>query len=254
MIRYRNRNVKPLPFRYILILSFAFFILSTVIGLYIVNIGIKPTLEAYARSKSINIATSVINHAIKEQIGEGLGLESVTRITNYDNVTVLAVETDKILKISTEIAGAVIQHINAIEQGEEINKIIVSDGEAEKIKYSNGKGIVFEVPFGRITNNVLLGNLGPNIPIRIQTVGDIQYDTNIFRENHHINSTWYEIWLEFDIGIQIVVPFFTDVTTVSQKVLLAAGEAKGDIPLYYSNGGYMTPGIIIPADETKDKK
>lgn len=243
--RYRPRT-KPLPFRYVLLLSFAFFLISTMIGLYIVNTGIKPTLQAYARSKSINIATSVINQAIKEQIGEGLSLEDVTRITTHENLTVLALETDKILRYGTDIAGSVIRHINSVEKGEDMSQIIIAEGEAENIKYTDGEGIVFEVPFGRITNNVLLGNLGPNIPIRFQAVGDIQYDTNIVRENHHINSTWYEIWLELKIGIQVIVPFSSDLTMVSQKVLLAAGEARGDIPLYYSNGGYLTPSFIVP--------
>jgi p-aminobenzoyl-glutamate transporter AbgT len=50
--------------------SFSFLSTSSV-GLWVVNKGIRPTLEAYAKSYSINLATSLMERAVNEEVGCG---------------------------------------------------------------------------------------------------------------------------------------------------------------------------------------
>lgn len=238
----RPISSKPLPFRYVLLLSFTFFILSTAIGLWIVNVAIKPALYAYAESQSINIATAVINNAIKDQIGEGLRLDQVTRSISNERSEILSFDFDTIHDYSTKITNSILEGIHEVEIG---NLPEVVNGNVKNLEPSDN-GILFQIPFGRITNNALLGGIGPNIPVKFQAIGDIQYDIETTYEALQINSTWYEIRLHMKVGIQIIVPFTTKMKHIERNILFAAGEIRGDVPQFYSNGGGLIPSFTVP--------
>lgn len=237
-----------MPFRYVLLLTFVFFLLSTALGLWIVNIAIKPVLMAYAQSQSVNIATYVINKAVKEEIGEGLGLDDLTVVREMEDSTLYTIDTQKIIEVSNKITDRVINNINAVEEGYVHSSNIVTNGEIEKVEVKRGEGIYFEVPFGRITDNALLGSLGPDIPVRFHAIGDIDYDIETIWKEQEINSTWYEIRLKMEVGIQIVVPFMTKMTVINRSIPLATGTIKGDVPQFYSSDGHLTPSFTVPSD------
>ncbi|WP_062354605.1 sporulation protein YunB [Bacillus kwashiorkori] len=256
MARFRKRNFrtgKPLPFRYVLLLSIVFFILSSTIGLAIVNIAIKPPLTAYAESQSVNLATYVINKAIEEEVGNGLSLDEMIKIIPVEGNTVTVFDTDKILRVSKDITNNILKNINAVEEGHVYSTTIITDGDINEVHAKHGEGIHFKVPFGRITDNVLLGSLGPDIPVKFHAIGDVEYDIKTVREHHDINSTWYEIRLHMKVGIQIVVPFLTELKVVEQNILLAAGEIKGKVPQFYSSNGGLAPSIQIQPEDVEEK-
>ena len=49
-------------------LTFAFFIFSTMAGLWIVDNELEPVLMSYAKSESTNLATLVINDAVNQRL------------------------------------------------------------------------------------------------------------------------------------------------------------------------------------------
>ncbi|WAA11901.1 sporulation protein YunB [Fervidibacillus halotolerans] len=249
------RRKRPLPFRYVLLLTTVLFLLFSALGLWIVNIAIKPVLVAYAESRSVNIATYVMNKAVKEEIGEGLPLNEITVVKELDESTLYTIDTQKIIELSNNIANRVLNHINAMEEGDfsSSDHIILSDEEIEKVEVRRGEGIQFNVPLGRITDNVLLGSLGPEIPVRFHAIGDIDYDIETLWQEQAINSTWFEIRMKMKVGIQIVIPFMTKMTVIERTIPLATGTIKGDVPQFYSNGGGLTPSFTIPMDPEKDE-
>ncbi len=242
----------PLPFRYVLLLSLVFFLFSTSLGLWIVNRAIKPTLIAYAESQSVNLATHMMNQAIKEEIGEGLNLSEIIKVVPYGNSTLTTFDTDKITTVANNIADRVLKNINEMERGEVFSPAAATGGEIEEVTPKPGEGIEFQIPLGKITNNVLLANFGPDIPIRFKAIGHIEYDIKTITKEHQINSTWYEVRLHMKVGIQMLVPFTSEIITVPRNVLLASGEIKGDVPQFYGNHGQLTPSVIIPDKEKKD--
>ena len=242
---------KPLPFRYVLLISFAFFILSTTLGLWIVNIAIKPPLMAFAESQSINLATYVMNKAIREEIGNGLGLEDVIKVISYNNNhTLTTFDTAKIIDLSTRITDNVLKNINAVEEGKTFSTGLATNGEIEIVE-SHGEGIQFKIPFGRITDNILLANLGPDIPVQFKAIGEIKWDIRTEKQSQQINSNWFEIWLDMEVGIQMIEPFISEIKIIPLNVLLAAGEIKGEVPQFYSEGGHLTPSIVLPSEKNE---
>jgi sporulation protein YunB len=251
----KNYREKRLPFRYVLLLSFVFFVLSTSIGLWVVNKGLRPTLESYAESQSVNLATYVINKAVKDEIGAGLNLNEIIKVvpTGAGNGTYTAIDTEIILDVTNRITSNILNNINSMEEGESISTAIATNGEVTAVHPAEGHGIHFEVPFGRITDNILLAHLGPNIPVEFQAIGHIEYDYETITKNHQINSTWYEIRLNIEVGIQMLVPFSSDMIIIPQSILLASGEVKGEVPQFYSNGtGGVMPYIQAPKEEENE--
>jgi sporulation protein YunB len=248
--KYNRNEGKPLPFKYVLLLSFVFFLISSSIGLWVVNKGIRPTLEAYAKSYSINLATSLMERAVNEELGAGLSLDEIITVvpTGVGNGTLTAFDTQKILEVSNSITSNILNNINRVEDGHTSTKIVSEDGEVVEIQPSSEKGIHFRVPFGRITDNVILANLGPDISIEFQAIGDVKTDYEAVVKNNSINSSWYEIWLHIEVGVQMLVPFNSEVQYIPKSILLASGEVKGEVPQFYSNG-QLYPSIVVPQDE-----
>ena len=237
---------KPLPFRYVVLLSFVFFLLSTSFGLWIVNKGIKPTLTKYARSQSVNLATYVINKAIEEEIGTGLNLDEIIKVVPYGNRSLTTFDNEKIIEVSNNITKNILKNINGVEQGDVYSVITPSDGEIGEIKTIPGEGLRFTVPFGRITNNVLLAHIGPDIPVQFRAIGEIESNIEYFTKEHQINSTWYEVKLHLKVGIQMLIPFDSEIKIIPHNVTLASGEIKGEVQYFYCSGGHAAPSIIMP--------
>lgn len=252
----KAKKQKALPFRYVFLLSFVFFLLSTSIGLWMVDKIIKPPLIAHARSESTNLATYVINEAVKEEIGAGLNLNEIINVapTGVGDSTYTAINTEIIMDVTNRITSNILRNINAVEDGETISTRMNQEGELEEITpVPDGHGLRFTVPFGRITNNVLLAHLGPDIPVEFRAIGHIQYDYRVETRNHQINSTWYEIYLDLKVGIQMLVPFNSEIVIIPQNILLASGEIKGEVPQFYSSDGKLMPSIRVPIDENTNE-
>jgi sporulation protein YunB len=209
--------------------------------LWVIHRGIKPVLVAYAESQSVNIATSIINRAVKEEIGEGLGLNDITLVTQQGNSTLYDFNFQKINEVSNRITNRILNTINSAEN-EWANWL----PEGEGWEFQPNEGIIFKVPVGRITDNAILGSLGPEIPVQFQTVGDIDYDIDIRWEEQAINSTWYEITLRLKIGIRVIVPFMTKMTVIERGIPLASGTIRGEVPQFYSGDRGLQPSFTVP--------
>ena len=57
------------------------------------------------------------------------------------------------------------------------------------------------------------------------------------------------------MNVQIIVPLATKTSVVKQKVPLALGLVKGDVPpIYNVGGGEVTPRIEVPFKFPEDKE
>ena len=162
----------------------------------------------------------------------------------------------KIEDTANRITNQILKNINSMEHMDGFSPAVATDGEIKEVEPSAAGGIQFKVPFGRITDHILLANLGPDIPVEFKAIGDIESNIETTTKEHQINSTWFEIRLHIKVGIQMLVPFTSEMKMIERNVLLASGEMKGDVPQFYnSGGGQLTPSIVLPEEkEKKDKK
>ncbi|AZU63831.1 sporulation protein YunB [Neobacillus mesonae] len=258
MAKFRKKRLRrgTLPFRYVMLLSFVFFLLSTAIGVLLVDRGIKPTLMRYAESETRNIASIVINRAITKRttnVGDNNDVIIVSAGKNGAGQNA-QLNTDLINRVLAETTAQIQKNIRAAKQGQLASLEQLTDVEIETEDSSSDNAILWYVPLGRATNIALLGNLGPKIPVKFQAVGEVEPDVKIKTKEMGINNTWIEVSVEIEVSVQIITPFATDITKLKQSIPVGSTLIYGDVPQFYNSGGGLIPSVQIPADEKGDKK
>jgi sporulation protein YunB len=246
--RVRPRKRGPLPFRYVMLLSFVFFLLSTAMGIWLVNKGIEPSLMKYAESKTIQIASQVINKAINKKTVEVGDVIAVEPGQNGAQPSA-SLNTEVINQKLSEITNEIQKNLNAAEKGDLASLKQLTDVDIE-VNEKREDGIVWNVPIGQATNMALLGNLGPKIPVRFHAIGEVRPDVKIDPKPMGINNTWIDVAIHLEVSVQIITPFATEITKLEQKIPVGGRLIQGDVPQFYNNGGSgITPSIQIPQGE-----
>lgn len=199
---------------------------------------------AYATSQTAQIASSVIYNAILET-----KTEDINNVITIDNTTGFAnINTDKILIKRAETARKILKNIQLAEEGD-IQKIqLMTDIEIDIEKTKDQKGISFSVPLGKVTDNALLGNLGPRIPIHFNAIGHLESDILTDFQQVGINNVYIEISMIVKVTMQVIIPFATEKVQVEEKIPIALGVIKGDVPQFYNKGGFTAPALQLPID------
>lgn len=84
----------------------------------------------------------------------------------------------------------------------------------------------------RRTNIPLLGNLGPKIPIRFHVIGNVHSDVTASIEEFGINSAYVEVGIHMEVNVQIIVPFASKSSTVSQNIPVAMGLTRYQFQIF----------------------
>ena len=116
-----------------------------------------------------------------------------------------------------------------------INKILTksSDKIMSLINKNNEK--IYKIPFGRISDNHLIQNIGPNIPYAINILGNLNNNTYINIKEYGINNSIIEVILKVEIEYQIMLAFTKETKKISKEIILESKIIQGNIPSYYGN-------------------
>ncbi|CAM3473561.1 sporulation protein YunB [Cytobacillus oceanisediminis] len=248
MAKFRGRLPRkgPLPFRYVFLLTFVFFVFSTAAGLWIINEGLKPTLMSYADSQTRKIASLVINNAINKKITNVMDLEDMFEASESG---VVSINVEKLNRVKAEVTELVQDNIKKAEKGDLDALESFTDVEINTEQKQSSNGIVYYVPLGQATNNALLGNLGPRIPVKFNAVGSVTSNFITETKDHGINNVEVKVLVRLDVQVQIIIPFATKIITVQEDVLAAYGIYPGKVPQFYNGGGDTSPSIEVPAGQ-----
>lgn len=239
----------PLPFRYVFLLTFVFFIFSTAGGLWVINKGIEPTLIQVAETETKRIATLVINNAISKHINDEIDVNKLVVVEKDENgkVSTYDFNAQMVNRVNAQITQKVQRNLREAEKGNidilDIPEIDVkTEGEPEE------EGIIYYIPLGQATNNALLGNLGPRVPVRFYVIGSV--DSNVEKSivDYGINSVFIEISVHVKVDVQVVIPFATSITTVENTIPIAYKGVQGDVPEFYNGNGDSSPSIELPTN------
>ncbi|MFD3448791.1 sporulation protein YunB [Microbacteriaceae bacterium 4G12] len=251
---YRFRR-GPLPFRYVLVISFCIFLFLTIQGLWIVNRSIEPTLMTYAHMQTKRLATVIITKAINDQIKDGFNTEKLITVQsdNQGRVSTIDFNPEIVNRILTSTTTYAEKYLHMAEQGE-IEKLgLENDPKLNVSKNTRKEGILFSVPLGQLTKNALLGNLGPHIPVSFRTIGDVSPNIKHNVKPYGINNALVEVIIEVEVTLQVIIPFQTDKTVVKIDVPVAMRVIQGEVPSYYG-GGKEGASPALPAPKQTEKR
>ncbi len=253
-IRRKQKPIAPPPPSQIFIITFVFFIISTFISLWIINKGIEPKLMEIAEEKTDQFARDAIFEAVNKKIGEGMSEEIINVEENEKNGYVRSVvwNTAYITRVHYQTHYRVQQYLKRLEEGKAVDPGESLDIDVDQENRTTQQEMlekpqITRIPLGEVTNNVLLSNLGPEIPVHFRTIGSVESQIVAKVEPHPINNTMYKLYLRVKVNLRIVLPFSTDRTTVQTEILIAQNTVHGDVPEFYNNGpGGADPSVEIP--------
>ncbi|KKB72940.1 MULTISPECIES: sporulation protein YunB [Bacillus] len=252
MRRFRGPLSKrgPLPFRYVMLLSFVIFIFSTTVSLLIINSSIKPTLLNIAEMETNRIAMHAIQEAVESYISKDKNVQNMIEMKTSENgkVTTVDFNSHVVKDMQSKITKALHHNLQETET-EEFNS-------SAKTKKGRDDGVIYQIPLGQTTGNSLLGNLGPKIPVRLNIVGDVFTDVKESVKPYGINNALINIGVLVEVKVRVVIPFATKTAVVKNTIPATIQAIHGDVPDFYSGSGSQTsPSIQIPSKgEKADEK
>ncbi|MCD7036267.1 sporulation protein YunB [Metabacillus sp. GX 13764] len=242
----RMKRKGPLPFRYVLLLSFVFFLLSTAAGLYIINKEISPTLMRIAEIETKRIASLVINNAIQDEMEKNVDTTKLIEVKRdkAGKVTDTSFDSQYVTRMMAGITGKIQKYLREAEKGNMAGLENRKPGSVTIGQKNNG--IVSYIPIGQATNNALLGGLGPMVPVRFYVMGDVFSDVKTNVKQYGINNALFEISISVKVDVETVIPFATKPFTVTTNVPVILKAVQGDVPEYFNSGGGSPPAIEMP--------
>lgn len=174
--------------------------------------SITPIFETACKDKAKSIATIICNE------------ETTKIVNNYqyeDLVTIYRDTSGNITMIRSNITP--------------INLIISDVGEKIQKRINETEQDEVGIRLGSFTSSKILSGVGPVIPIKLSTVGNIQTDLRSEFRAEGINQTIHRIYLQIDCEINILTPYSSISESISNQVLIAENIIVGKIPETYYN-------------------
>lgn len=246
LARFRGRRPRrgPLPFRYVLLLSFVIFVFLTAISFWIINEQIESTLVEIADLEASKVATTIIHNAVEEEILTKEDQENLVVVDKNKDGDIVSVNVNQrvVHTAKKKVTDNVTAKLGEIER----NNFHDRDPNQKKID----DGIIYGIPLGKITGNAILSTLGPNIPVQYYLIGDVFTDIRSTTQEHGINSAVHEIEIYVEVDVQVVIPFATNVVKAKNSIPIMKFTENGEVPLYYNGKGDTGgPAIELPKEK-----
>ncbi|GGI15941.1 sporulation protein YunB [Gottfriedia solisilvae] len=219
---------KKLPNKYVVIVLLLFIL--GCYGFWKVDKIFSPTILKYSEKQTKRIANLVINEAYESASKELEGQDIIIRDVDQNGKTVISTNTYLINKIIGSTTSNVEENIRRVEQGD-LSFLSLSKSELKKMK-SDNEGFYIDVPIGVMTNTVLLGKLGPTIPVRFSVVGDAVANVSQKVKPFGFDNSVVEIIMNVEVNMNVIIPFTSKSTKVKVQVPIASEIIDGEVPSY----------------------
>lgn len=135
-----------------------FFIISTVISLWMINSSIKPVLMNIGEMETKRVATEVITESIEEYMSHSDNVKDMVDMKTDENgkVTTMDFNTQMVNSMKAKVTKQLQAHLKEAESN---NKQHETEKDAK-----TADEIMIDIPLGQVTGNSILGNLGRKSP------------------------------------------------------------------------------------------
>lgn len=177
--------------------------------------AITPIIERQCRVKARSLATEFTNEAC---------INNMQNITYDDLCTIEKDETNDVSLIKMNSIN--INKLNskiALEVQEKLNDTTISK---------------FYVKLGSFTGIKLLAGRGPDVEVRMSTIGEVTTELKSEFEEMGVNQTLHRLYINVNCNVSLLTPFKDVDEHITAQVLISETVISGDIPdAYYDLEG-----------------
>ena len=103
----------------------------------------------------------------------------------------------------------------------------------------------FQLNWEHLLGTKILSGRGPDIPIKMANVGNVETDLVSQFSQSGINQTLHRIYLNVSCKVTILTPFDTIEQQITNQVLIAEAVIVGDVPgTYYNLNGIKNDDLM----------
>lgn len=222
---------------------FSFFLLE------IVGRKLNPILSRYVNIEANRFANNVVNSTVNEIIVQNYDDDLFEMKQNSKGeIEMLDYNTKKVNKLLLEITNKIQRKLTDLEEGK-IAELEISNNFKLKDFTKIKDGVLCEVPIGVLNGNTLFANFGPNIPIKMSFIGQVQSNLETKINSYGINNIVIETNVVVEVEEQITMPTTSEKSLLKIKAPLTIKIVKGTVPDYYaSNFERSSNAISLPLE------
>lgn len=234
--KLRKRNVFVVIVLLVLVLTFVIFnLLSKYIG---------PILLDYAEVETTKLSTLIINKAVENQVSNDFKPIDMIKTTTNKNGEIVSVDFDTNLvnQSLVSINNTIQVNLKYLEEG----KLDLIDMPDSSINYESknfSNGIIYQIPFGVVTDTPILSDIGPKIPIKTSLIGSVISNVKTELTPYGINNVLLKIYIEVTVTEQVILPFISKRINISLEVPVLMKLINGSIPDVYGGAYSVTSPI-----------
>ena len=229
-IKKNRKNIFLLTIIMVLIVSY---LVIKIVG----DLAVPP-LKKYAKNEANKLTNIVVTRTIEKIVNDDLNVDELY-IINMDannNINMIDFNTIEVNSLLTNVITEIQNNLQNIQDGN-IDKINMEELGLQKYDKNNlERGIIYRIPLGIISNNTILSNLGPMIPVKVNLNGEISGNISTKVTNYGINNALIETIIHLEINQLVMLPISSDEIKVTSEIPIAMKLVQGIVPNYYFNG------------------
>ena len=174
---------------------------------------LKPILTNLATARVANTVTRIVTAAVNETVYEGgTDYDQLISLEKDNQGRIVAVKSDmaEFNRLQSAILANVLERMADVDTRE------------------------LSIPVGTLTGSPLLAGRGPEITVRMQSVGSPSAHFENAFTDAGINQTRHRIMLVVDVSVGILLPGFSTATRVSNSFNVAETVIVGSVPESYT--------------------
>lgn len=212
-----KKQGKKTKFKRILIKFLLILLIFVILVFCFFNFAVNPQIingnTAKIKSNTINIVNSAVDNSLLNG--------------QYDNL--FAIEKNA-------SGDVVLISVNSANANILANSILLEINEA----LSQKNALNYSLPLGAFSGIPALSSVGPNIDIKILTIGSATAKFRSTISSLSINQSYHKIYLNIHVEVAMFLPLHTENISVTTQLLIAENLIVGKIPNTYLNTESLT--------------
>lgn len=177
-----------------------------------------PIYINYSESEMKRVVTTVINKTINDiEINDDLFI-----VKNNDDIKIVDYDPKVLNKIISSISNNVYDNLKLIEKMD-----------LDTLNKFNLDKSIFYVPSGIVFNSIVLNNLGPKIPVKLEIIESVNPNIETKVTEYGINNSLIEVNIKVNACVRMILPLSSRDIEITVIVPLTVKIIQGSIPEYY---------------------
>ena len=228
----KNKILNIIIFILILLITSIFYLLK------LFNQKALPQLIEYSEMETLKIVSSIISSTVVEEVADNTNMEElfITLKDSEGNIKSIDFNSSEVNKLLVSASRLIEENLRYLESGNidklKLDNYVLQSYDKEKLK----KGIIYELPSGIIFNNILLNNILPKIPIKMNLIGNVYSKLTTDIESYGINNALIKVNIEVEAEVKILMPFISKTSSIDSTIPVIMKVIEGNVPSYYFDG------------------